>query len=171
MALFDNDWKARLVPASFGGVEFKVDVSARAGGRRTVLHEFPKRDTPYAEDMGRAAKRFTIAGYVIGGDYFDQRDALIDALESEGASTLVHPTMGEFQVNPGPYSVTEHRERGRIAEFEMSFVEAGSNFNSSPSDNTQSSVDDAASSSDSATGGSANAGLSGDTGVGGIGHR
>ena len=169
MAFTDSDWKARLVPASFGGVEFKVDVSARVGGRRTVLHEFPKRDTPYAEDMGRAAKRFTIAGYVIGGDYFDQRDALIDALETEGAGTLIHPTMGEFQVNPGPYNVTEHRERGRIAEFEMSFVEAGSNYNSSPSDDTQSSVNNAANKSDAATGGAANAALN-DTSNGGIGH-
>ena len=145
-------WKARLVPASFQGAGFKVDVSARSGGRRTVLHEFPKRDDPYAEDMGRAAQRFTIAGYVLGADYFDQRDALIAALETEGSGTLIHPTMGEFHVNPGPYSVTEHRERGRIAEFEMSFVEAGSNGNASPSSDTQSNVSAAANSSDQAAG-------------------
>ena len=31
--------------------------------------QFPKGDTPYAEDMGRAAKRWQITGYVIGDDY------------------------------------------------------------------------------------------------------
>ncbi len=164
MSALDNLWKARLVPASFRGVEFKIDVGSRSGGRRTVLHEFPKRDDPYAEDMGRSAQRFTIAGYVIGGDYFDQRDALIEALETEGAGTLVHPTMGEFQVNSGPFAVTEHRERGRIAEFEMSFVEAGANGDASPADDTQSSVDNAANKSDAATGATANAALNGTAG-------
>lgn len=154
-------WKARLVPASFRGVEFKIDVGSRSGGRRTVEHEFPKRDDPYAEDMGRSARRFTVAGYVIGGDYYDQRDALIDALESEGSGTLVHPSMGEFQVNPGPFAVTEHRERARIAEFEMSFVEAGSNSDASPASDTQASVDNTANQSDAATGATANAALAG----------
>jgi prophage DNA circulation protein len=123
-----STWRDRLVPASFRGAEFKVEQGARAGGRRTVLHEFPKKDTPYAEDMGRRGKRFIVAAYIIGfglDDYTQARDELIAAMEQEGSGLLIHPTLGEFIVNPGDYSCNESRERGNMAEFELSFVEAG----------------------------------------------
>ena len=32
---------------------FYVEIASKSGGRRTAFHQFPKRDTPYAEDMGR----------------------------------------------------------------------------------------------------------------------
>ena len=135
-------WKLELQPASFNGVEFKVDVSSRGGGRRIANHEYPKRDIPYAEDMGRKSRRFTITGYVIGPFYKDQRDALIDQLEIEGPGTLILPTgmtrASEQLVTIENYSVTERRERGGIATFEMSFLEFGVNtstltFNDTPS--------------------------------------
>lgn len=119
-------WRDRLRPASFRGVGFHVEIGARSGGRRPVLHEFPKRDTPYAEDMGRKGGGFTITAYVIGSAYTLDRDDLIEALETEGPGLLVHPTMGEFDAQPGPFSVVERRERGGFAEFEMNFLEAGS---------------------------------------------
>ncbi|MCA1457709.1 DNA circularization N-terminal domain-containing protein [Bradyrhizobium sp. BRP22] len=31
--------------------------------RRIVEHEFPKKELPYAEDMGRSAREFTVRGY------------------------------------------------------------------------------------------------------------
>lgn len=123
-----SPWKLRLVPASFNGVPFHVEVGAKVGGRRIALHEFPKKDQPYAEDMGRRAKRFTVAGYIIGPNYTFERDDLIEQLEAEGAGELVLPTaLGrEAQpVNVEHYAVTERRERGGICEVEMSFVEAG----------------------------------------------
>lgn len=137
------DWKLRLQPASFRGVEFKVDVDSRAGGRRAVMFEFPKRDTPYAEDMGRRAKRFTVTGYVIGSDYVFQRDALIAALEAEGPGLLVHPLLGEDMVQVDPYIVRETRQAGGMAEFEMTFLEAGEAA-ISISDDTRAAVADAA---------------------------
>ena len=138
-------WRQALRPASFRGVQFKVDVNSRGGGRRTSLHQFPKRDDPEAEDMGRQAKRFTISGYVIGGDFVAQRDALIAALETEGAGLLVHPTMGEFQVNPGEFTTSERRERGRMAEFEMTFFEAGNEIGTSSVDDTSAAASSAGS--------------------------
>src|SRR4051794_33120998 len=113
-----SPWRVNLQPASYNGAEFKVDVDAKASGRRDVTHEFPKKDTPYTEDMGRRAKRFTITAYVIGPNYTFLRDALEAELESEGPGLLVHPTRGEEIVNPGPYSVRESREKGGFAEFE-----------------------------------------------------
>lgn len=134
-------WKMQLVPASFRGAEFKIEVNSRASGRRVVLHEFPKRDQPYAEDMGRAARRFPVTGYVIGSDYKAQRDALIAALEAEGPGLLILPTLGEQIVQPREYAVREQRQAGGMAEFEMTFVEAGAaafdtNESSSSASNT-----------------------------------
>jgi prophage DNA circulation protein len=125
-------WRETLQPASFNGAGFFVAIDAKGGGRRNVVHEFPKLDTPYAEDMGRRARKFTISGYVIqnssnGYNYQPGRDALIAALETEGPGVLVHPTLGTDAVQPDVYSVTERLEdRGGMAEFEMTFVEAGS---------------------------------------------
>ena len=58
-------WRSRLMPAKFRGARFHVDTGVRESGRRIVPHEFPKRDVPYAEDMGRRAREFTVRGYII----------------------------------------------------------------------------------------------------------
>ncbi len=119
-------WRDRLRPASFRGASFHVEAGGPSGGRRVAGHEFPKRDTPYAEDMGRRGRRITIAAYVIGSDYASERDALIAAMEQEGPGLLVHPTLGERLYQPDTYSCNKSRERGEFAEFELTFVEAGS---------------------------------------------
>jgi prophage DNA circulation protein len=142
-------WRLDLQPASFKGAGFHVDVDTKSPGRRTVLHQFPKNDTPYAEDMGRRARHFAVAAYVISGpntpDYRVERDALIAALESEGPGLLVHPTMGVDLVQvDGGFSVAEHRERGGEAEFQINFVEAGAAPSSAVSIDTQSAVTGAA---------------------------
>jgi prophage DNA circulation protein len=109
----------------FRGAEFKVDANSRGSGRRAVVHEFPKRDKPYAEDMGRRARRFPITGYVIGPFYKEFRDDLMAALEAEGPGLLILPTLGEYMVQVEQYTVRETRQAGGYAEFEMAFVEAG----------------------------------------------
>ena len=38
-------WKMRLRAASFRGVPFGVTADESEGGRRTVTHEFPQRET------------------------------------------------------------------------------------------------------------------------------
>jgi prophage DNA circulation protein len=55
-----NPWRDVLLsqPASFRGVIFHVETGGKSSGRRTVTHEYPKRDDPYAEDMGRVARHF-----------------------------------------------------------------------------------------------------------------
>ena len=79
--------------------------------------------------MGRRARRYQVTGYIVCGpllaDYRPGRDALIAACEAYGPGTLVHPTYGTCQVNCDTYAVTETRERGGIAMFEMVFSEAG----------------------------------------------
>ena len=53
------------MPARFRNARFHVDSAVRESGRRIVPHEYPKKDVPYAEDMGRRAREFTIRGYII----------------------------------------------------------------------------------------------------------
>ena len=48
-----TSWREDLRPASFRGVPFLVDESHVVIGRRVVLHEYPLRDKPYAEDLGK----------------------------------------------------------------------------------------------------------------------
>ena len=131
-----NSWRQSLLRASFRGFEFHVESGGVSGGRRVVAHEFPKRNTPYSEDMGRRVQRWPIQGYIIVSpdepDYIPARDDLLNALESDGPGILVHPTIR--QGNPtlvmvDAYTMTETREKGGYVLFEMSFVERGNPIN------------------------------------------
>lgn len=118
-------WRDDLRPASFRGVEFGVSSASTERGRRVVQHEYPLRDTPYSEDLGRKQKAFTVEAYVLGDDCKAKRDALIDALEQSGPGQLVHPYYGTVQVVAGPYTITQSPTEGRIERFSIPFYEAG----------------------------------------------
>jgi hypothetical protein len=60
-----NPWRQFLRPAKFRDAPFFVESSAKSSGRRIVEHEFPKKNTPYAEDMGRHAFKVSVRAYVI----------------------------------------------------------------------------------------------------------
>ncbi|WP_431355959.1 DNA circularization N-terminal domain-containing protein, partial [Algimonas porphyrae] len=49
-------WRDQLEKASFRGVPFHVSRSGGEVGRRVQLTEYPLRDRPYAEDLGRKAR-------------------------------------------------------------------------------------------------------------------
>lgn len=136
-------WRLRLQPASFNGVRFHVEVQNRGSGRRVAMHEFPKKDVPYAEDMGRRFRTFSVMGYVVGPNYEFQRDLLIDQLELETNGILVLPTSNDQKiVLCDRYSITERRQQGGFAEIEMVFVEAGEDPSTLIGADSQSSVND-----------------------------
>ncbi|PWT90379.1 MAG: hypothetical protein C5B54_07300 [Acidobacteria bacterium] len=146
-------WRSRLRLAGFKGQPFYVDQQGRSSGRRTVVHEYPKRDMPYTEDMGRHAMRYQITGYLVqaprdpqgtGPEHemyhgmFRDYDLARDNLER----VLCEPSPGPLNdpYNPGfilqgyssqplfmceRYTIVEQRERGGFCSIEMSFVEAG----------------------------------------------
>lgn len=90
-----------LRPASFRGVPFDAfEEHSEAGGRRLVRHEFPLRDTPYAEDMGRKAGQWQVEAFVLRNrwaDYEAARNRLRDALNEAGPGTLIHHSAGKYQ--------------------------------------------------------------------------
>ena len=88
----------QLLPATFRGVPFEVTSGSLKGGRRTVVHEYPQRDNPYVEDLGRATRQVTIEAFVVGDDYIDRGTALLAEIEKPGSGTLIHPWLGEMTV-------------------------------------------------------------------------
>ena len=117
-----------LRPASFRGVAFEVESHSESGGRRIELHEYPLRDTPYAEDLGKKAGKWQIEAFLISrknSGYVERRDKLREALNASGPGTLIHPYLGELSVSVDGYSLKETTREGGYCTFSISFVEAG----------------------------------------------
>lgn len=121
------NWKDSMRAASFRGVSFFVPSHELSGGRRLVTHEYPLRDEPYTEDLGLKVRRFNVDAYVVGGDYMEIRDNLINALNKHGEGELVHPYLGSVTVQCDSYSMNESGAEGRMARFSIQFVESGEN--------------------------------------------
>ena len=120
MGRFDN-----LRPASFRGVEFHVRSNEMEAGRRVTVHEYPQRDIPWAEDLGRAARSLTFSGFVVGDDYMDKAKRLLTAMEEAGPGTLIHPWLGTLNVTPKEPARISFPGGLGVAEFSLSFTEAG----------------------------------------------
>jgi prophage DNA circulation protein len=120
-------WRDNLRPASFRGVPFKVKDRSEKGGRAIDNHEFPKRNSNFAEDMGRSARHIQVEAYLIGPDYMSQRDALIDACEKVGVATYQDYWGRSLEVVCESYDLKETQEEGRMARVSIKFIEAGSN--------------------------------------------
>lgn len=119
-------WTDNLQDASLRGVPFKVDEDEATFGRRTQTHEYPGRDKPWVEDLGRATRRFSVQAYLVGDDYFEQRNRLIEAIEKPGSCTLVHPYYGEMTVTVSDEGRVSHtRDEGRMCRVSFSFIETG----------------------------------------------
>ncbi|WP_418162862.1 DNA circularization protein [Pantoea vagans] len=119
-------WKDNLQDASLRGIAFKVDSDEATFGRRVQVHEYPNRDKPWAEDLGRATRRFSVQAYLIGDDFFEQRNRLIEAIEKPGSCTLVHPYYGEMTVVvDDAIRVSHSQSEGRMCRISFSFVESG----------------------------------------------
>lgn len=118
-------WRDRHQKGSFRGVEFEIDGGDASFGRRNVPHEYPLRDKPYVEDLGRKTRRFRIDAVLVGEDYMDRRDALIAAIEQPGPGKLVHPHYGEMQVSVEDFAVQESSAQGGMARLVIAVVEAG----------------------------------------------
>ncbi len=60
-------WRDQLLPATFRGVPFEVDAhDTVAAGRRAHVHEYPGRDDPWTEDLGRRTSEYTLDAYLVG---------------------------------------------------------------------------------------------------------
>ena len=121
-----------LRKASYEGIQFDVDSATLSFGRRTVTHEFPQRDAPYVEDLGKATRQFSIQGFIVGDDFIDRSKRLIDKIESQVGTDrranhgkLVHPWLGSLEVTPIDNPSITYDKAKRICTFTLTFLEAG----------------------------------------------
>ncbi len=118
-------WRDQLRIASFRGAAFHVRDLGGKGGRRGPLHEFPQRDDPWFEDLGRSARAWPVEGYVIGPGYIAARDRLLAALEAEGPGTLVLPWHAPRQAVCREFEYSESQREGGWCTFRIGFAEPG----------------------------------------------
>ncbi|MDO8294383.1 MAG: DNA circularization N-terminal domain-containing protein [Gallionella sp.] len=119
-------WKDNLQPATLAGAPFEVESAELTLGRRVQTHEYPGRDKPYTEELGRAARKVSIEAFLVGDDFMAKRDKLLAVLESGGAHELVHPWHGRMTVNvDGDCRVRHGAREGRYCAVSISLVESG----------------------------------------------
>jgi len=126
---------------TFRGVAFGVKSQDTEGGRRVAKHEYPGRDTPWAEDLGRKARTHSLEMILVGSDYMTRRDAMLTALEKAGAAELVHPWLGRLQVQVETYRLSESTSKGGMATFSITFAEPGQRLFPNSAVSTASEVD------------------------------
>jgi prophage DNA circulation protein len=134
-----NPWRDALLPASFRSAHFHCEAGSKENGRRIATHEFPKKELPYSEDMGRRAKAFTVRAYCIqfpfnmagqglelyNRDYRIARDLLLTALEIAGPGPLQLPSLPAENVVVTRYRWSEEERFGGYCLFDIEFVEFG----------------------------------------------
>ncbi|WP_193583474.1 DNA circularization protein [Laribacter hongkongensis] len=112
-------WRERLRPASFRGVSFFVESADGECGRRIQVNEYPQRDEPLIEDLGGRAVGHKVAGFLVGRNCLDERDKLLEALNTAGAGELVHPWIGSLTVRIGKVSHSYARTDGGLVRFDF----------------------------------------------------
>ncbi|RXE49219.1 DNA circularization protein [Chromohalobacter israelensis] len=111
--------------AVFRGITLYLERGSISPGRRTEVHEYPLRDDPYVEDLGRATRPWQITGYLIGEDYDIERNRLADALELPGAFEMRHSYYGTHRVVViGEPRITETTREGGMARVSMNVLRA-----------------------------------------------
>lgn len=116
-------WRKQLRKASFKGVSFFVQSAEGSFGRRVVVHEFPRKDFPFAEDIGKKSREFSFDAYVLGEDYFKARNNLLRVCQEAGGGDLVHPYLGKIFAICTGIKLKESAASGGIAEMTLTFVE------------------------------------------------
>jgi len=117
----------QLYPALYKGVRFLLQSHTLTAGRKTVTHEFPNADFRVVEDLGALPDTISITAITTGGNYRQERDNLIAALNSQGPGQLVHPFLGTLDVTATTYSLNESTSELNVAVFTMNFERSVAN--------------------------------------------
>jgi len=113
-----------LRPASFRGVGFYVANDKGEYGRRNITHEYPMRDTPYIEDLGQKATKYSVTGYLFGDDWVAQKDAIVAACTARGPALLQLPTESPTLVACNTLAVSRSKDECGFYSLQFEFVSA-----------------------------------------------
>lgn len=116
-----SDWREKMRPATFRGVAFSIDSAEFSGGRRVVRHKYPQRDQVFTEDMGKEQRAFPVEAFLLGDDFLDQVEDLVEALETPGPGELVHPYFGTHNVIAPSFTVRVRKDEGGFASVSIQF--------------------------------------------------
>lgn len=119
-----RDWLKTLQRAYYGDAPFWVESDTIAGGRRLVVHEFPHRDDPYVEDMGRATVKISVTAYVAGDAADSEAARLRRACERGGAQRLQLP-LETLTAHCESVSRDHNKDRLGYIAFSLSLVREG----------------------------------------------
>lgn len=115
-----------LLPGALNGIGFDYKDVTTEVGRRGVVHEFAGGDSPFTEDLGRAARHYTIRAFLIGPNYHVTRDELQDVVEGPGPLVFGHPYKGDIPVRIITRSrFVETDEEGGMVTVDLSLEESG----------------------------------------------
>lgn len=152
-------WK-QLRPASYNGVPFAVLSESVTAGRRSVVHEYPNKETkPWIEDLGLQTTVIRISGFLVenslvygGGSVADQKLKLLNEIrggmngstKAPGLGTLIHPTWGTLRSNCLSAEFGSTWDRGRVVEVRLTFAQGGDRLYPKAQQQTSSAVSAAA---------------------------
>ncbi len=119
-----HTWMQSLRRASFRGVAFWVEQDQLETGRRLVVHQYPLRDDPYIEDMGRDANKVKVTAYLAGDSARDEEKRLRRACEAEGAAGLSLP-LEQLRAHCEKCSRDYSRDKLGFIAFKIDFVLEG----------------------------------------------
>lgn len=121
------DLSAQYRRASFRGVAFHWVEGDDDLGRRVATHEYPLRDTPNSEDLGKKAGTFRMRGLAAGKDFLARAHELMEACQKPGPGALVHPLYGHLLVACKACQPRYSTKSKGVVEFSLEFVEEGEN--------------------------------------------
>lgn len=116
---------ANLRPAALRGLPFYVQVSEDEPTRRWVSHEFPGRDDPWHEDLGKKTRSYSLEGLLIGADVVLQAKAFAAAADAPGPATLLHPWYGPVEVVVIECRIRHDVNEARVARIALKLERAG----------------------------------------------
>ncbi len=121
-----RDWTKTLQDASFKGFFFRVDREGLDdGGRYVALHPFVKAEAHATEDLGRKARRYDVAAYVVGNLADARAQDLVEICSSPGAGLLVLPMTGAVMARCIGCATNNEKDKLGYVGFSLQFIEAG----------------------------------------------
>lgn len=106
-----------------GAVFLLLDSVKTEGGKKTVTHEFLNTERRFEEDLGGLQRTYRLRGIINNPNYYEKREALLNALEQPGPGIFTHPTQGSIQVMAKPYVLDESTKHLGYAFIDLVFSE------------------------------------------------